>query len=132
MVNTTPILGRLGVITIGGTAVGSAKDISANISAEIIKDYVNQSVLPAILESGNQSFKISFGKLFIDGTHASQVLAGATVEVIIYPKGTTPAGLPKFTITGVVLSTWQLKGDQKGIYGEDVSGEGATFTVGTT
>lgn len=131
MTNTLPILGRLAVITIAGTVVGSAKNVSANVTTNIIKEYAGSSVTPAILESGDQSFKISFGKLHIDGTYLSQVLAGTKLEVIVYPKSTTLPGSPKFTFSNVVLNNWAMKSDHGGVSGEDVSGEGDGCTAGT-
>ena len=131
MVNTLPMIGRLAVITMGGTAIGSANNMSCSIDSSIIKDYVNGSQVPAILAAGNQSFKFSCGKLFIDGTYATQVLSGTPVTIIVYPSGTTVTGNTKFTLGGAVFDKWALKSDQKGIIGEDVSGEAATFTVGT-
>lgn len=131
MTNTYPMIGRLAVITMGGVAIGSAKDVSCSIDAEIIKDYVQGNVTPAILEAGNQGFKFSCGKLFIDGTYATQVLGGSKVTIIVYPSGTTVTGNTKFTLGLAVFNKWALKADQKGVVGEDVSGEAATFTVGT-
>jgi hypothetical protein len=131
MVNTLPMIGRLAVITMGGATIGNAQNVSCSIDAPAVKDYVQGSQLPAILESGNQSFKFSCGKLFIDGTYATQVLGGTKVSIIVYPSGTTVTGNAKFTLGNAVFDKWALKADQKGIVGEDVGGEAAIFTVGT-
>jgi hypothetical protein len=131
MTNSLPIIGRLAVITMGGTAIGYAQNITCDISSDILKEYQMGSQLPAVVAPGNQTFKFTCGKLFIDSTYATAVLAGTAVTIIVYPAGTTSTGNPKFTLGGAVFDKWSLKADQKGIVGEDVSGEAATFTVGT-
>jgi hypothetical protein len=131
LVNTQPVIGRLAVITMGGVTIGNINGITLSADNPLIKEYVMQSQDPAILAPGNHTFKFTCSKLFIDSTYATQVLGGTAVTIIVYPAGTTSTGNPKYTLGNAVFDKWDIKADQKGIVGENVSGEGATFTVGT-
>ena len=133
MTNTLPILGRLAVVTFAGvaTGIGMATDVSCGITADIEKAYVMNSQAPVMVQQGNQSYPVSFSRLFIDSTYAADVLAGTPIDVVVYPKGTTLTGSPKITLGQVVFGKWQLKATDKGYIGEDVGGEAATFAVST-
>jgi hypothetical protein len=134
MVNVNPIVGRLAVIQMNsaGTAVtiGFATGMTTDISAELIKEYALGSDHPAILASGNKSFKVSCDMMYIDNTYASQVYGGAAVTMIIAPAGTTTTGYPKITLPNVILNAFSFKADTKGIVTGKVTGEGTDWQAG--
>jgi len=130
MVNTTPVIGRNGSITINGVEAGYIKGVTFDIDADVIKDYKFTSDLPAILESGNKSFKFSFEKMFIDTIHAAQVLAGTKMTIILGPANSTPTGQPKYTLSNAIIFHHGWRDEQAGIVIENGSGEGASLTLG--
>jgi hypothetical protein len=131
MVNTTPVIGRNGSITINGAEAGYIKGVTFDIDADVIKDYKFGSDVPAVLESGNKSFKFSFEKMYIDTTHAAQVLAGTKMTIILGPANSTPVGQPKYTLTNAIILHHGWRDEQNGIVIENGSGEGASLTLGT-
>lgn len=130
MVNTTPVIGRNGSITISGAEAGYVKGVTFDIDADVIKDYKFTSDIPAVLESGNKSFKFSFEKMFIDTTHATQVLAGTKMTILLGPANSTPAGQPKYTLSNAIIFHHGWRDEQAGIVIENGSGEGASLTLG--
>jgi hypothetical protein len=130
MVNTSPAIGRNGSINIAGVEIGYMKGVTFDVDADVIKDYKFTSDIPAVLESGNKTFKFSFQKMFIDTTHAVQVLAGTKVTVILGPANCTPAGQPKYTLTNAIVFHHGFRDEQAGIVVEDGSGEAASLTLG--
>ena len=131
MVNTSPVIGRNGSITVNGAEVGYVKGVTFEIDADVIKDYKYTSDLPAVLESGNKSFKFSFEKMFIDTIHAAQVLAGTKMTIILGPANSTPTGQPKYTLSNAIILHHGWRDEQAGIVIENGSGEGASLTLGT-
>ena len=132
---STPLIGRNAVIQMGTATIGFATGFTDNITSDLIKDYalnVANPDKPAILASGNKSFKVACDMMYIDNTYASQVLSGTPVDFVICPAGTTQTGKPKITIKNVVLNVFDHKVDQKGIITGKVSGEGTDFVIGTT
>jgi hypothetical protein len=130
MVNTTPGIGRNGSITINGAEAGYIKGVTFEIDADVIKDYKFTSDVPAILESGNKSFKFSFEKMFIDTMHAAQALAGTKMTIILGPVNSTPTGQPKYTLSNAIIFHHGWRDEQAGIVIENGSGEGASLTLG--
>jgi len=130
MVNTTPVIGRNGSITINSVEAGYIKGVTFDIDADVIKDYKFTSDLPAILESGNKSFKFSFEKMFIDTIHVAQVLAGTKMTIILGPANSTPTGQPKYTLSNAIILHHGWRDEQAGIVIENGSGEGASLTLG--
>jgi len=131
MVNTTPGIGRNGSITINGAEAGYIKGVTFDIDADVIKDYKFTSDVPAVLESGNKSFKFSFEKMFIDTIHAAQALAGTKMTIILGPVNSTPTGQPKYTLSNAIIFHHGWRDEQAGIVIENGSGEGASLTLGT-
>jgi sporulation protein YlmC with PRC-barrel domain len=129
--SATPLIGRFAVVTMGGTVIGLAQNIAADINADLIKEFALGSDKPLIIASGNKHFKIKVDKMYIDGTYATQLLNGTAADFVITPQGTTFTGKPKYTLKNVVLITYNYKNDQKGIILESVSGEGTDWQVGT-
>jgi hypothetical protein len=66
MSTSTPILSRLAVVQVGGTAIGFLTDFTSDIKAEVIKEYICQTApTPAFLASGNQSNAFKASALFV-------------------------------------------------------------------
>ena len=124
------LIGKNGVISIAGVAVGKLKNINVDISAEKLKEYVMGSDRPDSLDSGNKSFTFSIEKLFVDSTHINQVLNGTVVEIIFGPEG-TGAGKQKYTINSAILDKASIKQAQTGYVMHNVTGEGMDLTPGT-
>jgi hypothetical protein len=131
MVNTTPVIGRNGSITVNGAEVGYVKGVTFDMDADIIKDYKFTSDLPAVLESGNKTFKFKFEKMYIDTTYATLVLNGTKVTILLGPANCTPTGQPKYTLTNAIIFHHGFRDEQSGIVIEDGSGEAASLTIGT-
>jgi len=130
MVNTTPVIGRNGSITINGLEAGYIKGVTFDMDADVIKDYKFTSDIPAVLESGNKSFKFSFEKMFIDTTYATLVLAGTKITILLGPANCTPTGQPKYTLSNAIIFHHGWRDEQTGIVIENGSGESASLTLG--
>jgi hypothetical protein len=116
----------------GGVNIGYGQDVTLGISAELIKEWCLNSADPAVFAGGNRSFKVTVGKLYIDNTYLSAVLAGTPVDFVICPAGSTVSGGPKITVEDVVFTSWDFKAAQAGVISEGVTGEGTGFTAGVT
>ena len=112
-----------------GNTIGYAQNVTASLSQDIIKEYCLGSPSPAILAAGLQTYKVSCSKMYIDNTYITQVSGGTAVSFILAPAGTA-TGSPKITLLNVVLGTWNLKWDQKGVVIEDFNGEGQGIATG--
>lgn len=126
---STPPVGDA-VILVDGTAVGYATGARISIDIDLVKEYQLGSQEPAVLEAGNRSYRISFDKMYVDETYANMVLGGSPVTVEIHPKGTN-VGLPKITVSNVILTSWELTVSQEGVLAESVEGEGKSIAFGT-
>ena len=124
------LIGRNGVVTIGGTVVGSLKNMNLDISAEKMKEYVMGSDHPDSLDAGNKSYSFSIEKLFVDSTHINQVLNGTVVAIIFSPEGSA-AGKWKYTVNSAILDKVSVKQAQGGFVMHNVSGEGMSLTIGS-
>ncbi len=127
---STPIVGRKGVVKKAGTAIGYAKGVSVSIGVELIKDYSMDSNKPAIVEDGNQSYKVSVESMYIDNSYAQIVLAGDPVDIELDPAGAT-AGKPNVTVKNVVFTSWKLDQKQTGVVMQSMDGEGDDLQLGT-
>jgi len=127
---SSPVLGKDAVIQIDSEDVGYAKGVTVSIDVDLIKDYKIGSNTPAVLEPGNESFKVSIDKMWIDKTYADKVLGGTKVSVVVRPEG-TGSGKTEITISNVVLNSWELSIDQDGVVMESVEGEGDSMTIDT-
>jgi len=127
---STPLKGRDAVIKIAGTAVGYAKGYTITPEMATIDEYKFGSDKPAVHDFGNRSFRVTIDKMYIDKTHATQILAGTKVTVVVQPAG-TGTGKEEYTFSNVVFSRWTMTAVQDGIIGETIEGEGAGATIGT-
>jgi hypothetical protein len=131
MVNTSPAIGRNGSININSVEVGYIKGVTFDVDADVIKDYKFTSDVPAVLESGNKTFKFSFQKMFIDTVYAALVLAGTKITILLGPANSTPTGQPKYTLSNAIIFHHGFRDEQAGIVIEDGSGEAASLNLGT-
>jgi len=130
---STPIIGRTAVILKGTTEIGYCKSVSVSIDVDLIKEYFiggTSPDKPAVIASGNKSFKVSIEKAFIDAAYATDVLNGSTVTIEVRPQG-TGTGKPKITLSNVVFTSWELSVEQDGIIMESIDGEGTGIEFGT-
>jgi len=130
---STPIIGRTAVVKKGTTEIGYCKSVSVSIDVDLIKEYFiggTSPDKPAVIASGNKSFKVSIEKAFIDSSYATDVLNGSPVTIEVYPQG-TGTGKPKITLSNVVFTSWELSVEQDGIIMESIDGEGAGIEFGT-
>lgn len=127
---STPIVGRNGVVKKAGIAIGYAKDVSVSIEVELVKDYAMDSNKPAIVEDGNQSYKVSVESMYVDNTYAQVVLTGDSVDIELDPAG-AGTGKPKITVKGVVFTSWKLDQKQTGVVMQSMEGEGNDLELGT-
>jgi hypothetical protein len=127
---STPIVGRNGVVKKAGTAIGYAKGVSVSIGVELVKDYALNSNKPAIVEDGNQSYKVSVESMYVDNTYAQVVLTGDPVDIELDPAGAA-TGKPKVTVKNVVFTNWKLDQKQTGVVMQSMEGEGDDLQLGT-
>ena len=83
---STPPLGREAVVLLDTVEVGYAENVKESIDAALIKKYKLGSDKPVVLKSGNKTFAIEFGKMYIDKTYAEKVLNGTAVTVEVRPR----------------------------------------------
>jgi hypothetical protein len=124
------LLGREGVIKKGTETIGSVKNVSIGINADLIKEYVWGSDTPEVLASGNKTFTINIEKLYVDKSYAEDVLNGNAVTIEVHPEG-TGSGKPKITLADAVLNAWDYDQAQDGVIGERVKGEAKSIAFGT-
>ncbi|MEM1558183.1 MAG: hypothetical protein QXG12_06285 [Thermoproteota archaeon] len=127
---STPVIGRNAVVKKGTTEIGYATGVRCSIDVDLIKEFKIGSDKPAVLESGNKSFRVTVDKMYIDNTYATDVLNGTKVSIEIQPAG-AGTGKPKITISNVVFTSWELTIDQDGVVMESVEGEGDTLALAT-
>jgi hypothetical protein len=117
----------------GTTEIGNCSSVSVSIDAALIKEYYISGTSPdkpAFLASGNKSFKVSIKRAYVDGTYASDVLGGTAVTIEVRPQG-TGTGLPKITLSNVILNSWDMSIEQAGVILENIKGEGTNIAWGT-
>ena len=127
---STPIVGRNGIVKKAGTAIGYAKGVSVSIGVDLIKEYAMNSNKPALLEDGNQSYKVSVESMYVDNTYATVVLTGDAVDIELDPAG-TGTGKPKVTVKNVVFTSWKLDQKLNGVVMQSMEGEGDDLQLGT-
>lgn len=127
---STPPLGREAVVLLDTVEVGYAEKVKESVDASLIKKYKLGSDKPAVLKSGNKTFRVEFGAMYLDKTYAEKVLNGTAVTIEVRPNG-TGTGKEKHTYTGVILSKWGFEAAQDGVAGQDVGGEASDVAFGT-
>jgi len=130
---STPIIGKNAIIMKGTNEIGYCKSVSVGIDVDLIKEYFISGTnpdKPAVLASGNKSFKVSIERAYIDAAHATDVLNGTAVTIEVHPQG-TGAGKPKITLSNVVFTSWEMSIEQDGVIMESIEGEGQSIAFGT-
>ena len=100
MTNSSPQIGRIGLIQINGATVGYFQGYTAKESAKNVKEYCCQSTnpdWPAVAFSGNKDYKIDVDALYVDNSYHVLLETGVPVTVILGPVGSS-GGNPKITI----------------------------------
>jgi hypothetical protein len=122
------LIGRNGVVTIGGVVCGSLKNMNLDISAEKLKEYVMGNPNPDSLDSGNKSYSFSVEKLFVDSAYVNMITLGSVVAMIFSPEGSA-AGKWKYTVNSCILDKSSIKQSQGGYVMHNVTGEGMSVTI---
>jgi hypothetical protein len=130
MSQQVPLLGVNAVILKGTEPIGSAKFARIIVENEVVKAYSIGSKTPVALEIGNQSFRVSLSKWYIDNAFLSDVLNGTKVTIEVRPAG-EGTGKPKITLSNVVFRRWQYTNPQDDYLEEELEGEGTGITLGT-
>lgn len=125
---TGPYLGRDARLYKNNVVIGYGKSISVKASAELIKEYSMDSLTPALVAPGKQSFTWTAEKLYVDGAWMTLLLAGTSFTIVFAPSGSSDA-VPYETWTGcVVLNCERSAGETGGVI-ERVDGEATSVTV---
>ena len=127
---STPLISKNAILWYNAAAIAYLKDVSISASMDTIKDYQTSSFDPAVLESGNSTYKITAKKMYIDKTYFDLMKAGTKMTLEVRPSG-TGTGKEKYTLTNCIFFDWKLSYSAGGIILEDLAGEAATLAVGT-
>lgn len=119
-----PYVGRNARFYKDGSVIAYAKSIGVRMNAEAIMDGSMDSVSPALLASGKQSYSWSCDRLYIDEAYSTLLTGGSTFTIVFAPTGTNEA--PKITMTGCVITSAEHSAGESGAVMERVSGEALT------
>ena len=123
-----PVLGRNARLLKSGVAIGYGKNIAVGASAEIIKVYSMDSLTPALIGSGKQTFTWSMDRLFTDETYIALLKAGTKFDLIFAPEGTPLTSTQYETWTNCrILKCDRTAGETDGVL-EKISGEAENVT----
>jgi hypothetical protein len=117
-----PVLGRNARLIKGTTAIGYGKNISVAADAEIIKVYSMDSLQPAIMGVGKQTFKWGCDRLFTDKTYLSLLLAGTKFDLVFAPEGDSEGDTVETWKNCTILHCERKAGEDDGVL-ENISGE---------
>jgi hypothetical protein len=123
-----PVLGRNARLLKSGVAIGYGKNIAVGASAEIIKVYSMDSLTPALIGSGKQTFTWSMDRLFTDETYIALLKAGTKFDLIFAPEGTPLTSTQYETWTNCrILKCDRTAAETDGVL-EKISGEAENVT----
>jgi len=125
---SAPLLGRNARLYKTGIVIGHGKNISVKAAAELIKDYDMDSLTPAIVAPGKQTFKWTAEKFYLNGSWMTLILAGTEFSMVFQPAGTYKTAPYEEWIGCVVLSVERTAGEAGGII-EKIEGEATVVTV---
>ena len=108
--------------------IGYGKNISVKASAELIKEYSMDSLTPAIVAPGKQTFTWSAEKLYVDGSMMTLLLAGTEFDLVFAPTG-SPTETPYEEWSDCVILSVERKAGESGGVLESVTGEAKSVTV---
>ena len=121
--SASPVLGRDARLLKGGLAIGYGKNISVKASAELIKAYSNDSLAPAVVGAGKQTFSWSMERLYTDKTYMALLLAGTSFDLIFAPEDTPITDTEYETWTNCVILNCERKAGENDAIIETISGE---------
>ena len=123
-----PVLGRNARLYKDGVVIGYGKNISVKGSAELIKEYSMDSLLPVIVAPGKQAFSWSAERLYVDGAWMTLLLEGTEFTIVFQPAGSY-LDEPYETWSGcVVLNVERTAGETGGVL-EKVDGEATSVAI---
>lgn len=126
-------VGINGVIQVNGVAVANLKNASFSLKNDSVEEYAcggSNPSQPVLLAATNQHAEIKAEQLWTDNNILTLAqTSGATITVIIGPKGTT-TGNPKYTFNNVVITQLDLKWEQKSAVSNSFSAKGVLSSVG--
>lgn len=122
-----PLLVRAAAVYQGTTEIGYAKGVTIEVTADLVKEYKIGDDDPAVLSSGNKSYKATIDKMYIDSTYRALVVAGTAVTLKLRPSG-TGTGLEEIQLTNFVFSSAKTTGTQEGVFMENLTGEGTALS----
>ena len=125
---STPLLGRNARLYKDGVVIGYGKNISVKASAELIKDYSMDSLTPAIVAPGKQTFNWIAEKFYINGSWMTLLLNGTEFDIVFAPTGSNTTPPYETWSDCVVLNVERTAGETGGIL-EKVDGEAKSVTV---
>ena len=125
---STPVLGRNARLYKDGTVIGYGKNISVKASAELIKDYSMDSLAPAVVGAGKQTFGWSAERLYVDGSWMTLLLAGTSFDIVFQPSGSY-LDTPYETWADCVVLNVERTAGETGAVLEKVDGEATSVTV---
>ena len=125
-----PLIGRDAELTINNVLVGYAKNFSVEASADVNKDYSMDARDPAVLEAGNNSYRFTCSKMFVDNAYQALLTAGTKFSVKFAPAGGST--VPYVTLNNCVITSWRLSAGMDGAVLCDVAGEAASLTPTNT
>jgi len=125
---STPVLGRNARLYKDGVVIGYGKNISVKGSAELIKEYSMDSLTPAIVAPGKQTFSWSAERLYVDGSWMTLLLAGTEFDIVFQPAGSYQSTPYETWSDCVVLNVERTAGETGGVL-EKVDGEATSVTV---
>ena len=125
---STPLLGRNARLYKDGTVIGYGKNISVKASAELIKDYSMDSLTPAIVAPGKQTFNWNAEKFYLDGSWMTLLLNGTEFDIVFAPTGDDETPPYETWSDCVVLNVERTAAETGGIL-EKVDGEAKSVAV---
>ena len=125
---STPLLGRNARLYKDGVVIGYGKNISVKGSAELIKEYSMDSLTPAIVAPGKQTFTWSAERLYVNGSWMTLLLAGTEFDIVFAPTGSNTEVPYETWNDCVVLNVERTAGETGGVL-EKVDGEATSVTV---
>jgi hypothetical protein len=125
---SSPVLGRNARLYKDSVVIGYGKNISVKASAELIKEYSMDSLTPAIVAPGKQTFSWSAEKLYINGAWMTLLLAGTEFDIVFQPAGSYQTAPYETWNDCVVLNVERTAGETGGVL-ERVDGEATSVTV---
>jgi hypothetical protein len=125
-----PKAGRNAVIYFGTDKVGKLRNVRTRQTVKLIKDYSNDQRGPEVLEASDETYTFTASHMWVDSAHANMIKdQSGGISVVVYPAGMSSGEMTE-TFGEVILTSRQFTADRDGVSGEDIEGEGKTWTTG--